>query len=57
MYLYVYNICFGETFCLHLQGCRHVPPKRWYLSRSSHGVATQKTNIKLKIRAFCDISP
>jgi hypothetical protein len=25
----------------------HVPPKRWYLPTSPHGVTTQKTNIDI----------
>jgi hypothetical protein len=42
--------CFGETYCLHLQdwGWRqYVPPKRWYLPTSPHGISTQKNNIDI----------
>jgi hypothetical protein len=37
---------FGGTYCLYLQGWRwkqYVPPKRWYLPTSQHGVTSQKT--------------
>jgi hypothetical protein len=37
---------FEETYSLHLHGWRqYVPPKRWPLPTSPHGVTTQKTNI------------
>jgi hypothetical protein len=35
---------------------QYVPPKRWYLPTSPHGVSTQKTNIEtsvLKLEAIC----
>jgi hypothetical protein len=47
---WIVTLCFGEKYCLHFQGWRwmqYVPPKRWNLSTSPHGVKKQTTNIDI----------
>jgi hypothetical protein len=43
---------FRGTYCLHLQGWtqpwrwgQYVPPERWHLPASPHGITIQKTNV------------
>jgi hypothetical protein len=51
---------FGKTYCPVFKALRRwrqeVPPKRWYLLTSSHGVATQKTNVDVNRLYFVEIS-
>jgi hypothetical protein len=47
---------FGGTHCHHLQHfgrlLQYVPPKRWYIPTSPHGVTTQKTSINAYYLCF-----
>jgi hypothetical protein len=45
---------FGETYCLHLKGCKwrqYFPLKNYHPPTSPHGVTTQKTNIDKVIQS------